>query len=201
MKKLTTNLVFLLFFLAGTKMTAQGFFNQKGAWIKNQLKQIALWEVYLKDIEKGYEIGRQGLNIIGDIKNGEFHLHLDHFNALMEVNPGIEKYSRAVEILLLQSDIKKLVVKSDDDYINSVFTHLMDGCNADVYQLNMLLSSGIYSMTDDERMRNIDKLYLDMKDKYAFAKSFANDVKILSLQHLKEKNEVKTSRLLNNVKP
>jgi len=201
MKKLTTNLVFLLFFLSGTKMTAQGFFNQKGAWIKNQLKQIALWGVYIKDIEKGYEIARQGLNTIGDIKNGDFHLHLDHFDAMMEVNPGIKGYSRVVEILLLQSDIKKLVVKSDEGYINSVFTHLMDGCNADVGQLDMFLSPGNYSMTDDERIRSIDNLYLDMKDRYSFAWSLSNDVKILSLQHLKEKNEVKTSRLLNNVKP
>ncbi len=198
MKKATV-FVLLIFFCA-FKINAQGFFNQKGAWIKNQIKQIALWEIYIKDIEKGYEIAKDGLNAISDIKNGDFHLHLDHFNSLMDVNPEIKKYSKAVEVLLLQSDVKKLAAKSDDDYINSVWTHLIDGCNSDVDQLNMLLSPGNYEMTDDERIKNIDKLYADMKDKYAFAKSFSTDVKILSLQQLKEKNEVQASRLLNNIK-
>lgn len=192
--------LFLLLVAEAKECHAQGFFNQKGAWIKNQLKQIALWEIYIKDLEKGYEIAKEGLNTISDIKNGDFHLHLDHFNALMEINPDIKKYSKVVEILLLQSDIKKLVTKSDDDYINSVWRHLNDRCNADVDQLNKLLSPGNYQMTDDERIKNVDKLYADMKDKYAFAKSFSNEVKILSVQQLKEKNEVQTSMLLNNVK-
>ena len=192
--------LFLLIATTGFDCKSQGFFNQNGAWIKNQLKQIALCEVYIGDIEKGYDIARQGLNTISDIRNGDFHLHLDHFNALMDVNPQIKKYSRAVEILLLQSDIKKLYPKTDDDYIKSVFSHLLDRCAADVDQLNTLLSPGNYSMTDDERIKNIDKLYFDMKDKYAFARSFANDVIIMSVQQLKEKNEVTTSRLLNNIK-
>jgi len=147
----------VLIFLTTTLLNechGQGFFNQKGAWIKNQLKQIALWEIYIKDIEKGYEIARQGLNTISDIKNGDFHLHLDHFDALMAVNPDITKYSKAVEILLLQSDIKKLVIKSDDDYINSVFTHLIDGCHEDVDQLNKLLSPGNYDCMQT-RKRNM----------------------------------------------
>lgn len=179
---------------------AQGFFNQKGAWIKNQLKQIALWEIYIKDLEKGYDIAKQGLNTISDIKNGDFHLHLDHFNALMEVNPGVKKYSKAAEILILQSDIKTLYQKKDDVYINSVFTHLLSGCDDDVNQLNKLLSPDNYQMTDDERIKQIDKLYTDTKDKYAFAKSFSADIRIMSLQQLKEKNEVRSSRLLNNIK-
>ena len=202
MKQIVLNILLVLcLIIARIDCTAQGFFNQKGAWIKNQLKQIALWEIYIKDLEKGYEIARQGLNTIGDIKNGDFHLHLDHFDALMAINPEIRKYSKAVEILLLQADIKKLYSKTDDAYIKSVFTHLIDGAASDVVQLNMLLSPGNYSMTDDERIRQIDILYADMKGKYVFAKSFANDVKIMTLQQLKEKNEVQTSRLLNNIKP
>jgi len=200
MKKLTCLLLLSLFLLVVEKTCAQGFFNQKGAWIKNQLKQIALWEVYIKDIEKGYDIAKSGLATIGDIKNGDFHLHLNHFDALMAINPEIKKYSKAVEILLLQSELKKLYPKTDDVYINSVFTHLINGATFDVDQLNRILSPGNYSMTDDERIGQIDGLYTDMKDKYAFARSFSVDVKIVALQKWKEKNEAQVSRLLNNIK-
>jgi hypothetical protein len=119
----------------------------------------------------------------------------------MEINPAIKKYSKAVEILLLQSGIKNLYHKSDDEYINLVFTNLIELCKYAVDQLNMLLSPGNYQMTDDERIKSIDKLYNEMKDKYDFAKSFSNDIKILSLQQVKEKNEVQTSRLLNHIQP
>jgi hypothetical protein len=193
----------ILFMLNATTFNckAQSFFNQNGAWIKNQIRQIALWEVYIKDIEKGYDIAKQGLDAISAVKNGDFHLHLDHFNSLMDVNPEIKKYSKAVEILLMQSDIKKVAVKINDNYIKSVWRHLINSCEVDANQLKLLLSPGNYQMTDDERIRNIDKLYIDMKDKYWFAKSFSSDNKILSLQKLKEKNEVQTSRLLNNINP
>jgi len=200
MKKSVSLVLLSLLLLAGIKTNAQGFFNQKGAWIKNQLKQIALWEIYIKDIEKGYNTAKTGLNAIADIKSGDFHLHVDHFGALMAVNPEIRKYSRIVEILLLPSAIKKLHPKTANAFINSVFSHLMEEAASNVDQLHILLSAGNYSMTDDERIKQVDKLYADMTDKYAFAKSFASDAGILSLQQLKEKNETRTSRLLNNVK-
>ena len=200
MKKLISLVSFSLLLLAGIKTDAQGFFNQKGAWIKNQLKQIALWEIYIKDVEKGYNIAKTGLNTINDIKSGDFQMHVDHFGALMTVNPDIRKYSRMVEILLLPSAIKKLRPKTEDAYTNSVFTHLMEEAASNVDQLLIFLTPENYSMTDDERIKQVDKLYADMKDKYAFAKSFASDAGILSLQQLKEKNETRTSRLLNNIK-
>lgn len=201
MKRIILKIMLMSFFLVeGSQCGAQGFFNQKGAWIKNQLKQIALFEVYIKDLEKGYDIARHGLNTIGDIKNGDFHLHLARFNALIEVTPRIKEYSAAIKILLVQADIKKLYTKTDDDYIRAVFNRLMDGCQADIEQFNCLLSADSYKMTDDERINNIDKLYADMKDKYAFAKSFSNTIKILSLQKRKAQKEVFTSRLLNNIK-
>ena len=200
MNKSVYLVLFSLLLLAGIKTNAQGFFNQNGAWIKNQLKQIALWEIYIKDVEKGYNIAKTGLNAIDDIKRGDFQLHVDHFGALMAVNPDIRKYSRMVEILLLPSAIKKLYPKTANAYINSVFNHLMEEAVSNVDQLHILLTTDNYSMTDDERIKQVDKLYADMTDKYAFAKSFASDAGILSLQQLKEKNEIGTSRLLNNVK-
>ena len=200
MNKPVSLVLFSLLLLAGIKTNAQGFFNQKGAWIKNQLKQIALWEIYIKEVEKGYNIAKTGLNTINDVKSGDFQLHVDHFGALMMVNPDIRKYSRIAEILLLPSAIKKLYPKTANAYINTVFSHLMEEAASNVDQLHILLSPGNYSITDDERIKQVDKLYADMKDKYAFAKSFASDAGILSLQQLKEKNETGTSRLLNNVK-
>ena len=192
--------IILQLFAVTVKAEAQGFFNQKGAQTKNLLKQIALLQVYIADLEKGYTIAKQGLATIGNTKDGDFHLHIDHFQALVQINPQIKKLSQVVGIVLLQSDIKQLYKKSGDNYISNVWAHLLQQCADNVTELNTVLSPGNYQMSDDERIRQIDHLYADMQDKYAFARHFASDIKVLSLQQLKEKNEVQVSLLLNNIK-
>lgn len=184
-----------------TRGFSQGFFNQKTAWIKNQIQQIALWEVHIIDLKKGYEIAKNGLDAIGAIKKSDFHLHLDRFNALGNVNPGIRRYTKAIEIVELHSVIKKMVITSRDPYINSVWNHLLDGCTEDVSELDRVLTPGRYQLTDDERIARIDKLHADMEDKHAFARSFSVDIKILNLQQQKGLHEVQAGRLLNYVKP
>ena len=179
---------------------AQGFFNQKGAWIKNQVKQIALWQVYLTDIRKGYEIARDGLAAIEKIKRGDFQLRQDRFNSLGLVSQPVKNYSKTGDILQMHSIIKKLYIKGDDDYVNAVFTQLIKFSDRDLEQLSLLLSPGNYVMTDDERIRKIDRLYSDMKDKYCFAVSFTNDLKVRALQQSKEMGGVRSERLLNNIK-
>ena len=84
---------------------AQGIFNQKAGQIKNLIKQIALLEVYIGYLEKGYDIAKKGLTTISDIKNGDLHLHLDNFNSLKTVNPRVKKYVKVVDIVTLQLQI------------------------------------------------------------------------------------------------
>ena len=55
-------------------------------------------------------------------------------------------------------------------------------------------------MKDDERMKRIDMLYLDMQDKFTFSQSFSNDAVSLAASRLKEKTDVQTSRVLHGIK-
>src|SRR5450432_4696186 len=84
-------------------VNAQGLsniFNQKAADLKSMGKQIALLQLYIGWIEKGYSIARSGLTLIGDIKRGELNLHTVFFSSLSSVKPDIKKYSKVAAIIV-----------------------------------------------------------------------------------------------------
>jgi len=85
-------------------------------------------------------------------------------------------------------------------YMTNVFTKLLDQCANNMNELIALTNDGEFEMKDDERLQRVDALAADMEDKYAFAQNFSQDTQVLSLQRLKEKNEIRTSRYLNNIK-
>ena len=162
--------------------------------IKAMLKQIAKLEIYIIDLEKGYKIAREGLTTIGEIKNGEFNLHSLFFSSLKTVSPAIARYSKIAEIISDQVSIvqqfKKLLKiqtgfsSTEITYITSVYNHMTDECSKDLNALIAVLTDGEFEMTDDERIKRIDQIYSDMKDKYAFTQHFT----IQSSQLIKERN-------------
>ena len=77
-------------------------------------------------MEKGYDIAKAGLDAVGSIKTGDFHLHLDHFNSLLEINPAINKYANAAGVLLMQTGIEKLAIKNSVMIISMLYLlHLL----------------------------------------------------------------------------
>src|SRR5690606_37042983 len=83
------------------------WFQQKKTQKKYLIKQVAALQIYLGYVKKGYEIARQGLNLIGDIKDGDFSLHKDYFESLKAVNPAIRNSAKVAEIILLQKLIMR----------------------------------------------------------------------------------------------
>jgi hypothetical protein len=178
------------------------WFKQKETQKKYLLAQIAGLKVYIDYAEKGYNIASQGLQTIRSIKKGDFNLHNDFFNSLNEVNPAIKNWSRVADIISIQIKIIKQVkevlssiTKEDQftseeiNYCKTVFGRLSEDCLEDIDGLMLVITSGKLEMKDDERMKKIEKIFLDMQDKYAFINSFNNELKLLLHQRLNEQNE------------
>jgi hypothetical protein len=191
----------------------QGILNQKGSQIKNLVKQIALLKVYLEALRNGYEIAKTGLKTISDIKKGDFQLHLDYFDGLKKVRPGIKKYYEVLAIIELDGKIKKiaasskkisnnepLVRKEEKSYIDKVFSNLLDQSKDNMDELQKLSRSGNYALKDDERLKRIEWILSDMQDKYSFAVSFQQDLKQIMVQRYKEKLDTEKSKQLYNLK-
>ena len=198
---------------AAKSQTWDEWFRQKQTKLKYIEQQIAAFEVYEGYLKNGYEIVDEGWNMVNDIKHGDFDLHNDYFNSLNQVNRSIADYDKIdgitnlqLQILQVDGTIKNFIQDNENiqaeekDYINKVMSNLLSMSGDDLDALRILTTNDSLSMKDDERLKRIDDLYLDMQDKYSFAKYFQSAVQTVAVSRAKESNDINTSKLLYGIK-
>jgi hypothetical protein len=182
---------------------------QKKTQIEYLLKQIAALKVYTGYLEKGYEVAKDGTRLISDIKHGDFDLHNGYFSSLKTVNSVIKNSSRVTDIISFQTSIikqfKKLITycqesgqftASEMEHINSVYDNLIAQCEKQIDELRLVITSGELEMKDDERLKRIENIYSDMKDKYSFTQSYCNETSLLAVNRIMEAMEISRSKKL-----
>ncbi|MBS1511641.1 MAG: hypothetical protein JST86_12420 [Bacteroidetes bacterium] len=175
--------------------------------VKLYLKQIGLNEVLINYLKKAMAIAKFGLTTIADIKNGEFSLHRIFFDKLKAVNPKIKNLKKVADIITLQVQIiknyqssykqikaSKQFSNTEINYIYSVFSKLLDDTGNNLEELYKVLAAAQYQMTDDERIKRIDDLYIQMQSNYVFTQHFSKETLVMAMQRMKESNELKQSR-------
>lgn len=188
--------------------TFQEWFRQKSTQRKYLIQQIAALKVYLGYLKDGYDIAKKGLNIVGDIKGRNFKDHSTYFESLKLVNTSVKNSAKVSLIVAYQNQIinefRKLRRNSDNQltpdeikYIEDVYNNLMNECELSLSVLTQVISDHTLEMKDDERLAAIDAVYEDMKDKYAFTKSFMNSTSVLIRQRAKEQFEIERANKLN----
>ena len=176
------------------------------------LQQIAALRIYTDYAQKGYSVVKNGLTTIGDFKRGEFNLHSNYFSSLKTVNPKIKNYFKVADIIALQLKIihsSRFIIKQvqGDDlfhgdeiaYIKRVVDRLIENCEANMEELLTIVMDGQVEMKEEERIKRIDALYLNMLENYSFGESFNKQTKLLALSRAKEKKDLKTSRNMHGV--
>jgi hypothetical protein len=186
------------------------WFRQKKTQKKYLVQQIVALKVYLKYMKEGYDIAKKGLNMIGDIKDGNFNDHATYFGSLKLVNAAIGNSPKISLIIIYQEavirDLQKLNAECQNsaslsldevEYIGSVDNNLLIECEKVIASLNTVITDDASQMTDDERVRQIDLIYNDMKDKYSFTRTFCNSTRMLVMQRKSEMSEVESGLKLN----
>lgn len=179
------------------------WFRQKKTQRNYLVKQIALLQVYLGYVKKGYEIADKGLTTIHNIKNGDFNLHRDFFGSLKNVNPHIANSVKVADIIAFQvyiiEDIRKVnnfcknnehFTHEEIHYVATIYSNMLFLMDASISELLMIIRSNGTEMKDDERLMRIDKLYDDMLDKHAFVQFFDNNVGVIASEREREQREV-----------
>lgn len=192
-------LVFIFF----TLVIACKSFAQIPAQIQEEIEQIAAYGVYITDLEKGYKVVEQGVQTVGNIKNGTFNLHSAFFSSLEAIDPGIKGYVEVAQIALLQVDIAQTFEKGiaslktsgqlhsgEIAYMNQVYSTVVTDALKDVDALITLTTAGSYSMTDGERLSQIDALYRDMSQKLMFSQAFIAQGTTLDRSRAKDASDI-----------
>jgi hypothetical protein len=179
--------------------------NVSAQFTTEMLDQIAALQAYLQIAAKGYHIVEQGLQMIGEIKNGELNLHSAFYNSLEAVSPTVANMAEVAEIIDLEVSMlsqfsHKLsgyrrsawLQPAEVSYINQVYTGLVNNGMELIAALSSLTTDGSLGMTDGERITRIQQLDADMKREYRLVQTFTNQTDLLSAQRQQEGNDINT---------
>lgn len=166
-----------------------------------QLKQI------LSDLKKGYEIVSTGYNTIKNISQGNFNLHKDFLDRLLDVSPEVKNYRRVADIinhqLLIVKEYKNAFRRFKQDgnfspdeikYLGSVYANLFNQSLANLNDLITIITAGDLRMSDDERIKAIDEVFASIEDKLLFLRHFNNNTTLLAIQRAREKKDIGTAQ-------
>lgn len=189
-------LIMFVFIINGVQARAQSTEVQQLLLNVEKLSQL---KNILTDMKKGYKIVTNGYNAIKKVSEGNFSLHETFLDGLMLVNPEIKKYRRVADIISYQKDILseyklayKRFVQSGNfkaheiQYLGNVYKHLFSQSLDNLDELTTVITSSKLRMSDDERLRAIDRIFEDMQHKLQFLRSFNKQTSILNLQRAKE---------------
>jgi hypothetical protein len=178
-------------------------FNQASKQKQYYLQQIAAYEAFESELKMGYGVLRHGLSGIAAINTAELNAHSAYYTSLKQPGTVVKNSTQVQDILTWHTDITHSfsqpfngLTGDEQSYISLVQTNLLQACNTDLTELQNLLRYGTWQMTDDERLKRLDKIHADMQDKYQFSQSFCNSLRLLSAQRQQGANDAQTLKSL-----
>ncbi len=197
---------------AGTSLNASAQADELQQLSLN-LEKLAQFKQILSDLKKGYEIVSVGYNTIKNISQGNFNLHKDFLDGLMQISPTVKNYKRVADIINYQIIILKEYktafsrFKNDKnfnsqelEYLNRVYNNLLKQSLKNLDDLTTVVTANKLRMTDDERLKSIDDIFNEIQDKVMFLRHFNNNATILAVQRAKERNDAETIRNIYGIK-
>lgn len=166
----------------------------------------------LSDMKMGYQIYQQGYGSISQLSKGNFDLHSVYLNGLLSINPVVKKYGRVADIISQQasllSEYKSAYKRFQQSgsfntgelkYMGNVYKQLVDQSLQNLDELTNVLTAGKLRMSDDERMRAIDRIYASTSDKLQFLRHFNRQGALLNIQRRKDIGDTRTMKQLYGV--
>ena len=167
----------------------------------SQLKKI------LDNMYQGYRIVSKGYGVIKDISEGSFNLHQVFLDGLLQVSPAVKKYAKIPEIIRNQTMLVKeykmalknftrtnLFDAEEMKYLKIIYSNLLGKSLQNLSDLAMVLTAGNLRMSEEDRLKAIDKIGEEMGDKLNFLRVFNKENNMLAVQRGREKIDVTLSR-------
>lgn len=202
----------LLFILILSPLLAFGQ-SQEAKLLALSVEKLAQLKTMLSSMKKGYDILNKGYRTISDLSKGNFNLHKTFLDGLLEVSPAVRKYKKIAEIIEIQlrlvkeykaafAEFKgcKRFTSSEIDYMGKVYGNLFNESLKTLEELMMVITAGKLRMSDDERLKAIDKIHSEVFEQYSFLNEFNNSTALLSVQRDNEQREIDLMRKIHGIK-
>lgn len=151
------------------------------------MEKLTQFKQILTELKTGYQVVNAGYGTIKGLSEGTFNLHSAFLNGLLLVAPNLRSYSRVASIIEAQtallSEYKSAYNSyktggrfspSEISYMGKVYGNLVTQSLENLDELTMILTDSKLRMSDDERMRSIDRLDQQMQEKLGFLRYFNN---------------------------
>jgi len=198
----------IIIMMIGTSTLTRGQSTEVQQLLLNYEKLSQLKNI-LSDVKKGYVIVSKGYTAIKDISQGNFNLHEAFIDGLMTVSPVIKNYKRVGDIISYQKNIvreyKSAFIQfkqcgnfspDEIEYLGKVYGQLFNKSIQNLDELATVITSSKLSMSDDERLQAIDRIFADTEDKLQFLRDFNKKTNFLAIQRSREKQDVATMQQL-----
>jgi hypothetical protein len=212
MKKLLV-LYFFLFSGIAMPLALQGQSQEAVQLVLNYEKLLQLEEI-LDNMYKGYKILSDGYNTIKNIAEGNFNIHQAFLSGLYAVNPSVKNYVRVAKIVeyqqLLVQRYKKAwktlsgnpyLTETEINHIEKVYSGLVEESLRSLDELLMVVTASKLRMSDEERLKAIDRIYYQVEDELMFLTDFNNSTQVLLLQRQADAYDADNTRKLYSVTP
>jgi hypothetical protein len=173
------------------------------------VEKLTQFKSILSDMKKGYEIYQQGYGTLSNLSKGNFNLHNVYLTGLMAVHPSVQNDGRVAEIIGQQSSMISEYKKNlsrfrqsgtfsikELDYFNNVYNQLIKQSGQNLDELGNIVTGGKLRMSDDDRLRAIDRIYTNSSDQLQFLRFFNRQGTLLSLQRSKDLHDTKALKQL-----
>ncbi|WP_342421504.1 TerB family tellurite resistance protein [Pedobacter borealis] len=155
-------------------------------------------------MKKGYEVVSKGYNAVKNIAEGNFSLHEVFLDGLWLLSPEVRKYYKITEIIRFQAAIVaeyrsafKRFNSSGSfsvdelEYLSKVYKRLFEESLDNLDNLAMVITANKMRMSDEERLKAIDRIFSDTVDKLDFLRDFNESAGLLGLQRAREKSDIR----------
>lgn len=202
------------FFLVGALLLSQRAASQaqEVQQLLLNVEKLAQLKNILADLKRGYQIVSQGYSTIRNLSQGNFKLHQDFLDGLLEVSPAVRNYRRIGDIVRSQVSLVKeyrlafrrftqsgSFTAEEMDYLKSVYENLFNQSVKNLEALAMIITAGKFRMSDDERLNAIDTIWKDASDVLTFLRHFNGETKLLLLQRAKAAADAQTQKKLFSI--
>ncbi len=149
----------------------------------------------LSDMKRGYDIVKNGYNSVKNVAEGNFNLHDVFLAKLMSASPVVRNYKRIGDIILCQKNLVReykqafarfsksdLFDAEELNYLQRIYKNLFNQSVQNLDDLTMVLTANKLKMSDDERLKSIDRIFAESEDKLEFLRSFNRQTQVLLSQ-------------------
>lgn len=196
MKKCVTGFLLVLL-LAGTRAGAQA---QEAQQLLLNVEKLAQLKSMLEDLKRGYQVVFEGYSTIKNISEGNFNLHDQFLEGLLQVPPVVKNYGRVWEIIRTQKELVSqyqtayrlfgesgLLTGEELRYLSKVYAGVFQQSLGNLEALTLVLTAGRLRMSEGERLSAIDALWTKMEESRIFLRRFNEETKLLFVARAKER--------------